>query len=97
MEFGELPQLFRALAALTFVLILMGGLVLALKKLGLTGALPAQLGNKRLKLIEVLSLDGRRKVAIIQRDDVQHLILLGGNDETVIETGFKPVDNKDHA
>jgi len=85
------------LAALTFVLILMGGLVLALKKLGLTGALPAQLGNKRLKLIEVLSLDGRRKVAIIQRDDVQHLILLGGNDETVIETGFKPVDNKDHA
>ena len=85
------------MAALTFVLILMGGLVLALKKLGLTGALPAQLGNKRLKLIEVLSLDGRRKVAIIQRDDVQHLILLGGNDETVIETGFKPVDNKDHA
>jgi len=27
----------------------------------------------------------------------QHLILLGGNEETVIETGFKAIDNKKHA
>lgn len=94
MEFGELSQLFKAIAALVLVLGLMGGLTLVLKKLGLSGALPIKNGDKRLKIIEVLPMDGRRKLAIIQRDDVQHLILLGGNEETVIESGFKPLDNK---
>ncbi|MFK7840430.1 MAG: flagellar biosynthetic protein FliO [Bdellovibrionales bacterium] len=97
MEFGDISQLLRALAALAFVLALMGGLTLVLKKLGLSGALPTHKGKKRLKIVEILPLDGRRKLAIIQRDDVQHLILLGGNEQTIIETGFKPDDNKDHA
>jgi len=96
MEYGELSQFFRAIAALVFVLVLMGGLTIALKKLGLTGALPVKSGAKRLKIIEVLPLDGRKKLIIVQRDDVQHLILSGGNEETVIETGFAPIDNKDH-
>lgn len=97
MEFGELDQLFKAVAALVFVLALMGGLALALKKLGLSGEITTKNGDKRLKVIEVLSLDGRRKLAIVQRDDVQHLILLGGNEETVIESGFAPLDNKNNA
>ncbi len=91
---GELPQILKAVAALVFVLALMGGLSLVLKKLGLSSAMPIKSGDKRLKLVEILPLDGRRKIAIVQRDDVQHLILLGGNEETVIETGFKPLDNK---
>lgn len=97
MEYGELDQLFKAVAALVFVLALMGGLALALKKFGLTGAMPAKSGDKRLKIIEVLTIDGRRKLTIVQRDDVQHLILLGGNEETVIESGFAPIDNKNNA
>ena len=94
---GDLDQLFKAVAALVFVLALMGGLALILKKLGLSGALPTKSGDKRLKIIEVLPIDGRRKLTIVQRDDVQHLILLGGNEETVIESGFAPLDNKDNA
>lgn len=94
---GELPQIFKAIAALVFVLGLMGGLALALKKLGLSGAMPVKNGNKRLKVIEALPLDGRRKLAIVQRDDQQHLIILGANGETVIESGFAPLDNKDNA
>ena len=94
---GELDQLLKAVAALVFVLGLMGGLAMLLKKLGLSGAMPVKSGDKRLKIIEVLPIDGRRKLAIIQRDDVQHLILLGGNEETVIESGFAAPDNKDNA
>jgi len=94
MEFDDLNQLFKALAALVFVLGLMGGLALLLKRLGLSGALPVKNGDKRLKIIEVLPMDGRRKLTIIQRDDVQHLILLGANEETVIESGIQPLDNK---
>ncbi len=92
----ELPQIFKALAALVFVLSLMGGLALAMKKLGLSGAAPIQGKTKRLKLIEVLPLDRARKLAIVQRDDVQHLIILGGNNECVVETGIKPPDNEKH-
>lgn len=94
---GDIPQILKALAALVFVLGLMGGLALMLKKLGLSGAMPVKSGDKRLKVIEVLPIDGRRKLAIIQRDDTQHLILLGSNEETVIESGFAPLNNKDNA
>ncbi len=90
----SLPQLFRAIAALVFVVALMGGLAILLKRLGFSGAVQVKTGKKRLKLIETLPLDARRKLAIVERDNVQHLILLGGNDETVIETGFKGVNNE---
>ena len=92
-ELETIPALLKAFAALVFVLGLMGGLSLILRKLGLSGAAPTQKGEKRLKVIEILPLDARRRLAIIQRDDVQHLIILGHNDETVIETGIKPKDN----
>lgn len=97
-EWSALPQIFQLIAALVFVVSLMGGLALVLKKLGLSGAVPAMAGKeKRLKIIEVLPLDARRKMVIVQRDEVQHLILLGGNHETVIETGIKPKDNAGNA
>ena len=94
---GTGTQIIKAIAALIFVVGLMSGLALLLKKLGLSGALPVKQGEKRLKIIEVLPLDARRKLAIIERDDQQHLIILGANSETVIETSISPPDNKDNA
>lgn len=90
------PQILQLIAALAFVLSLMGVLAFALKKLGLSGAIPVQGKTKRLKVIEVLPLDRTRKLAIIQRDDVQHLIILGGNCETVVETNIPRADNEKH-
>ncbi|MCI5060263.1 MAG: flagellar biosynthetic protein FliO [Alphaproteobacteria bacterium] len=76
-------------AALILVLGLMGGLAFILKRLGY-----AQTGlnmgkNKRLKLIEVLPLDARRKAVIIECDEKQHLILLGPNGELVVDNNLK--------
>ena len=96
MEDG-LPQIIQLIAALVFVLCLMGGLAFALKKLGFSGAAQPQGKTKRLKLVEVLPLDRTRRLAIVQRDDVQHLIILGGNHESVVETGIQPPDNEDNA
>lgn len=86
MDGSELPQLLRVIAAFAFVMALMGGFLIVLKKLNLT-----QAGNtkRRLKIVEVLHLDNRRKLAIIQRDEKQHLILLGHSSETVIESGIE--------
>lgn len=86
---------FRAVAALAFVIGLMGGLAFLLKKFGLNGVAASSPGDKRLKLIESIPLDARRRLALIQRDDNQHLVILGVNSETVIETNIKAPKNND--
>lgn len=97
MEADLLPQFLKMFAALVFVLALIGGLALALKKLGLGGVPTQNAGKKkRLKVIEALTIDPRRRLVLVQRDDVEHLILLGGNEANVIETGIAVTDNEDH-
>lgn len=44
--------------------------------------------QKRLGIIEEANIDGRRKLVIIQRDDVEHLVMIGGPVDIVIETGI---------
>ncbi|MGQ0527236.1 MAG: FliO/MopB family protein [Alphaproteobacteria bacterium] len=88
----ENPDIFRLLAALCFVLALMGGLTLILKKLGLAGAPSVKPARRRLKIIETLNLDARRRLVLIERDDTQHLVILGGSSETIVETNIKPVN-----
>ena len=51
---------------------------------GLFGPKP----EKRLGFVEQMSLDGRRKVVLIRRDDVEHLIMTGGPVDVVIESGI---------
>lgn len=81
----DLPQILQALAALIFVLALMGALAFFLKRLGFdsTGAFSGK--ERRLKIVETLPLDGRRKLVIVACDKKEHLVLLGPNSETVVE------------
>jgi flagellar biogenesis protein FliO len=39
----------------------------------------------RLALIDALTVDGRRKLVLIRRDNVEHLILIGGTSDLVVE------------
>lgn len=82
----------KFVAALALVLGLMGGLALILKKVGLgnIGIVPAD--KRRLKIIEMLPLDARRKALILRRDDKEHLVILGVNGETVVETDIERKD-----
>ncbi len=90
MESPELTDYLRFAAALVFVLCLMGGLAFVLRKFG-AGALAApQAVRKRLRIIEVLPFDARRRMVLLQRDDTEHLVILGINGETVVETGIRP-------
>ncbi len=79
----------KFIVALVFVLALMGGLALLLKKMGLAQGRVMTGGTRRLKIIEVLPLDARRKLMMIARDDVQHLVILSPTGETVVETQIK--------
>ncbi len=59
----------------------------------LTGATPASLlfrpkGERRLEVVDQASLDGKRRLVLIRRDDVEHLLLTGGPVDVVVETGI---------
>ncbi|HRK19899.1 MAG TPA: flagellar biosynthetic protein FliO [Hyphomicrobiaceae bacterium] len=44
--------------------------------------------EKRLAVVEQASVDGRRKLILVKRDGVEHLIMTGGPVDVVIETGI---------
>lgn len=87
----ETPEILRFFLALVFVVSLMGGLWLILKRLGINGPLIIQPADKRrLKIIEILPIDARRKAILLRRDNTDHLVILGPSGETVIESGIIP-------
>jgi flagellar protein FliO/FliZ len=44
--------------------------------------------EKRLQVLEQASVDGRRRLILIRRDNVEHLIMTGGPVDLVVETGI---------
>lgn len=48
--------------------------------------------NRRLSVVDTLALDQKRQLIIVRRDDVEHLILTGGPQDVVIETGIPVVE-----
>lgn len=50
---------------------------------------PARRGReKRLGVIETASVDAKRKLYLIRRDDVEHLVIIGGPVDVVVEAGI---------
>ncbi|WP_252509637.1 flagellar biosynthetic protein FliO [Thalassospira sp. TSL5-1] len=76
---------FRFVAALVFVLGLIGVIALLARRL-IPGARTVNRGKKRrLALIEVLPLDAKRRLVLVRRDDTEHLIVLSPNGDVVVE------------
>lgn len=46
--------------------------------------------NKRLAIVDSLVVDQKRQLLIVRRDNVEHLILTGGNQDLVVEAGIVP-------
>ena len=47
-------------------------------------------GRKRLSITEVMALDARRRLVLLRRDNVEHLVLLGPTQDLLIETLAQP-------
>ncbi len=90
MESPDILHYLRFAAALLFVLCLMGGLAFILRKFNIGSNINASSGKRRLKMVESLPLDSRRRAVLIKRDEREHLVILGANGETVVETGIEP-------
>ena len=92
MAWGDYAQ---AVLALVFVLGLVGVLILILRRFGF-GAPVATMGHrhKRVRIAEVTALDARRRLVLVRHGEREHLILLGMNSETVVESrDAPPLDN----
>jgi flagellar protein FliO/FliZ len=85
-------QMLRFVVALVFVLSLMAGLALALRFIRDKYHL-APAGKKRLRIMESLQIDSRRRAVILRRDGREHLVILGASSETVIESGIESAEN----
>ncbi|MDM7946205.1 MAG: flagellar biosynthetic protein FliO [Oceanibaculum nanhaiense] len=84
-----------AVLALVFVLALLGLFYLVMRRLGIGGALPRTRGERRLRLVEVLPVDAKRRLVLLRRDGREHLVLLGPESDLLIESLEK--DERDSA
>lgn len=86
----DLIDFSRYFAALLVVLGLLGGVAVILRKGWLPSGLASFQGmdrrERRLSVKDSLILDPRRRIVIVKSDDVEHVLLLGPERETVLET-----------
>lgn len=85
----ELEQTLRALFALVAVVGLIGLLGLGLRRFAPASLIGGRPG-KRLSVVEALTLDPKRRLVLVRRDDVEHLLLVGPETATVVERGITP-------
>ncbi len=56
------------------------------------GAMAARVGGRRrLSVIEAAAVDSKRRLVLVRRDDVEHLILIGGGHDILLESGIPAV------
>lgn len=73
----------RVIFALSIVLMLLSGFAYAARRFGL--ATPGRLApRRRLALVETLSIDPKRRAAILRCDGREHLVIINPNNVTVI-------------
>jgi flagellar protein FliO/FliZ len=78
----------RFLLALILVVALIFAVAWIARRLGLGGRLITTGGKRRLAIVEVLPLDGKRRLVLLKRDGTEHLVLLGLNADVVVESGI---------
>ena len=85
----ELPTPVNFVIAFVVVLVLIGAAAWLVRRFGATRLDAAARGRQpRLAVIDSAAVDGRRKLVIIRRDNVEHLLMIGGPTDVVVETNI---------
>src|SRR6185436_3174617 len=85
----DLPPFVNFVIAFVVVLGLIGGLTWLVRRFGATRVdACARSRQPRLAVIDAAAVDGRRKLVIIRRDNVEHLLMIGGPTDVVVETNI---------
>jgi flagellar protein FliO/FliZ len=87
--FGESAAIFlNAAFALGIVLVLIVLGTWVLKLVSQRGGTFRRMPSRRLEVVESAVVDGRRRVLIVRRDNVEHVIMTGGPQDLLIESGL---------
>ena len=87
---AEMPLAVRFFLAFLIVLGLIGATAWAVRRFG-TGRLGGAGGRgrqPRLAVIDYASVDGRRRLILVRRDNVEHLMMIGGPTDVVVEANI---------
>jgi len=77
-------DLIRALVSLAFVMVLIVGVAMLWRKYGNPGWIATPGKTRRLKVLEYLPLDSKNRLALVQKDDQELLLLLSQDKHSVI-------------
>ena len=77
----------RVVLALGAIVALLALLTFAAKRFGLAGRFAVG-SNRRLGIVEAAAIDAKRRLVLLRRDQVEHLVLIGPDGATVVETGI---------
>ncbi|MBN9671390.1 flagellar biosynthetic protein FliO [Roseibium aggregatum] len=82
---GGVTQAVAVILALAVVLLLFGLFIFILKRL-MGGGAPQSRGRQpRIALMDSATVDARRRLVLVRRDNVEHLLLIGGPSDVVVE------------
>ena len=85
----SLAEYLRFALALVFVLGLVGGAALLARRFGLGNRVPIRRGGqRRLTIVDSAIIDAKRRLVLVRRDATEHLILVGGANELLIESAI---------
>jgi flagellar protein FliO/FliZ len=85
----EISEILRFVAALVFIIGLIGLCAFVARRMGFAaGGVATPAGQRRLAVVEVKPVDAKHRLMLIRRDGKEHLILLGGEQPLLIETGI---------
>jgi flagellar biogenesis protein FliO len=84
----ELPTPVTFVIAFVVVLALIGIVAWLVRRFGAARLAAGRGRQPRLAVIDAASIDGRRKLIIIRRDNVEHLLMIGGPTDVVVETNI---------
>ena len=93
MDFGG--NVVRGLLALVFVLALIALLGALARRFGFAYRLPGRVSApRRLSISEIMPVDSRRRLLLVRRDGVEHLILLGTgtSSDLLVESNIAATD-----
>ncbi|MBV9859267.1 MAG: flagellar biosynthetic protein FliO [Alphaproteobacteria bacterium] len=65
------------------------------KRSGLAGRFAPGGAKRRLGIIEAAAIDSKRRLVLLRRDEVEHLVLIGPDGSTVVESGIRPAGGRE--
>ncbi len=88
----EIADYLRFVFALAFVIALIALLGYLGKRYGLGYRNVQRTGKRRLAISEIMPLDSKRRLVLVKRDDKEHLLVLGGTTDLVVESNIEEND-----